>query len=195
MPKGFTPNRKLGGGYNSGGMGNYPIANGYASNIGEGDPVKLSGGTIQLAENTTETLGIFAGCKYVDPDTAQLRVRKDFPANTSSKGGVKVEGSTYSQPIALVAEGVDRTFTMQTTEVSVSSLSAGIIGKSYAVSAIGSVLNGRSQAVVDIAASAGTTAGHMVTIVGLYKEPDVEFGVTPLAVEVKLSNPGIVGEL
>lgn len=197
IPKGLTPNRKLGGGYNSGGMTNYPIANAYAANIGEGDPVKLSAGVIQLADNESKVLGVFAGCKYIDSQS-QLRIEKNFIAGTSSKGGVEIEGSGYKQPIALVIDDANQTYTVQTTEVSGGQVErADLLGKSFRMTAIGSVVNGRSQAILDVEATVGVSAGdgYMVTVLGLYKEPDVEFGTYPIALEVKLANPGIVGEL
>jgi hypothetical protein len=189
--KGLTPSRKLGSNYNSGGYTTYPIANGYASNIGEGDPVKLSAGQIQLAVNTDPTLGVFMGVRYIDSD-AKLQFKKNFVAGTSSQGGKIVEGG-YSQPLAFVSDDADGTFIIR-TEDSVS-ISAGLLGQSFKVSAIGSVVNGRSQAVLDVAASAGSSGGHMVTIIGKWTGRDNDFGDAPTAVEVKLSNPGIVGEL
>lgn len=189
--KGLTPVRKLGSGYNAGGGNMYPIANGYGSNIGEGDPVKLSAGVIHLAENTTVTLGVFQSVTYIDSED-KLQVKKNFPASTSSKGGKEVFGG-YSQPMALVIDDPNQTYVIRTEDsVSVSALQ---LGTSFKVSAIGSVVQGRSQAVLDVAASAGTSGGHMVTVVGLYTGRDSEWGDAPTAVEVKLSNPGIVGEL
>jgi len=70
-----------------------------------------------------------------------------------------------------------------------------MIGRSFKVSAIGSVVNGRSQCVIDVAASAGTSGGHMITVMGLYSEPGNAWGNAPTAVEVKWSNHGIIGEL
>ena len=77
-----------------------------------------------------------------------------------------------------------------------SALAATNIGTSYRMSAIGSVVNGRSQAVLQTT-SAGTSTGdgHMVTVLGLWTGQSSEWGTGPIAVEVKLSNPGIVGEL
>lgn len=189
--KGLTPARKLGSGYNGGGVNHYPITNGYNTAIGEGDPVKLSGGTIQLATNTDPILGVFQGVQYIDSE-GQLQFKKNFTAGTSSKGGIQIQGG-YSQPLAMVYDDLNGTFIVR-TEDSVS-VSAGLLGGSYKLSAIGSVVGGRSQAVLDIAASANTSDGHAVTIIGLWTGRDSEWGDAPTAVEVKLSNPGIVGEL
>lgn len=190
--KGLTPNRKLGSRPNSTGFGTYPIANGYGSDIGEGDPVKLSAGVIQLADNDSVCLGIFIGCHYANAD-GQVIFNKTFPTGTSSKGGVQLEGG-YTQPLAKVVDDPDSTFIIRTVDAV--SVSQGLLGSSFKVSAIGSVVNGRSQAVLDLT-SAGTSTGdgHMITVIGLWTGRDNEWGDAPTAVEVKLSNPGIVGEL
>lgn len=189
--KGFSPARKQGSRYNNGGFNTYPIDNGYATAIGEGDPVKLSAGKLELATNADAVIGIFKGVRYVDAN-GQLQFKKNFEANTSSKGGVEFDGG-YSQPLAFVDDDPESTFVVRTADAV--SVSQGLLGTSFKMSAIGSVVNGRSQAVLDVAASAGTSGGHMVTIVGLYTGRNSEWGTAPTAVEVKLSNPGIVGEL
>ena len=189
--KGLTPVRKNGSGYNNGGGNWYPIANGYGSAIGEGDPVKLSAGVIQLAENTTATLGVAKEFAYVDSE-GKLQFKRTLAASTSSQGGKEVFGG-YSQPMAFVHDDPNQTYVIRTVDAA--SVSAGLLGKSFKVSAIGSVVGGRSQAVLDVAASVGSSGGHMVTIVGLYTGQDSEWGDAPTAVEVKLSNQGIVGEL
>jgi hypothetical protein len=189
--KGLTPTRKLGSGYNNGGGNHYPIANGYASNIGEGDPVKLSAGVIQLATNDVACLGVFKQVSYIDSE-GKFQVKKNFTAGTSSKGGQQLYGG-YTQPVALIADDPNQTFVMRVVDAV--SISAGQLGTSFKVSAIGSVVGGRSQAVIDEAASAGASGGHMVTVIGLYTGRDSEWGDAPTAVEVKLSNHGIVGEL
>lgn len=189
--KGLTPTRKLGSGYNECGFNSYPIANGYASNIGEGDPVKISAGVIQLADNDTVCFGVFKGVRYIDSDS-QLQFKRNFTAGTSSKGGVDVGGG-YLQPLAEVYDGVNQTYIVRTLS---SALAATNIGASYRMSAIGSVVNGRSQAVLQTT-SAGTSTGdgHMVTVMGLWTGQSSEWGTGPIAVEVKLSNHGMVGEL
>lgn len=187
--KGLTPSRKLGSGYNNAGGNHYPIANGYTSDIGEGDPVLISGGTLQLADNTKAALGVFKGVSYIDAN-GQLQIKKNFTAGTSSQGGKEVFGG-YSQPMANVIDDADQIYTVQSLAV----LSAGHVGSSFKMSAIGSVVNGRSQAVLDVSASVGTSGGHMVTVVGLWTGRNSEWGTAPTAVEVKLSNHGLVGEL
>lgn len=187
--KGFRPARKLGSGYNAAGGNHYPIANGYATAIGEGDPVKLSGGILQIGDNNAATLGIFKNVSYIDSN-GQLQIKRNFPAGTSSQGGKEVYGG-YSQPMALIMDDPNQTYVVQT----LATATAGHMGSSFKMSAIGSVVNGMSQAVLDLAASAGSLGGHMVTIIGLWTGRNSEWGTAPTAVEVKLSNHGFVGEL
>ncbi len=189
--KGLRPARKQGSNYNAAGGNMYPIANGYASNIGEGDPVKLDAGVIELATNGEKSIGVFKQVSYIDSED-QLQVKKNFTANTSSKGGKEVFGG-YKQPMALITDDKDQTYVIRTSDTK--TLAATALGSSFKVSAIGSVVNGISQAVLDVDASAGTSGGHMVTVTGLWTGRDSEWGVSPIAVEVKLSNPGILGEL
>lgn len=189
IPRGFTPTRKTGQQRNTGGFNLYPITNGYAVDIGHGDPVKLSAGVINIATNTQFCLGVLAGVQFIDSE-GRFQVKPNFTAGTSSLGGVKHTGR-YTQPLALVYDDPDQTYIIQ----ALASVSAGMLGKSFKVSAIGSVVNTQSQCVLDVAASAGTSGGHMVTIVGLWTEPGNNWDQVPTAVEVKLSQPGFIGEL
>jgi len=192
IQKGFTPARKLGSQYNSCGFNTYPIRNGYATAIGEGDPVALSAGYIVIATNAKNCYGVFGGCQYVDPVTGQLQFTKDFVAGTSSKGGVPVlngEARVYGK----VYDDEDNTYIVRTATSAVLQVSA--VGRTYKMSAIGSVVNGRSQCVIDGVASAGTSGGYMVTVLGLYGTQNVAWGQGPIAVEVKLARFGSVQEL
>lgn len=192
ITKGFTPTRKLGSGYNNAGLNLYTIANGYGSNIGFGDPVKLSAGTLKLATNTSPVLGIFQGVKFIDSE-GRLQVKKNFVAGTSSKGGIPIEGTRYTQPVAMVADDPDQTYIIQ----ALTTVTPAQLGKTCKVSAIGSVtpVNGNANCVVDVLASVGTSGGHMVTIIGLWTEPENKWNNAPIGLEVKLSRPGIVGAL
>jgi len=189
--RGLTPARKVGSGYNNGGGNWYPITNGYNTNIGEGDPVKISAGNINIADNLNKVIGTFAQVAYIDAED-KLQFKRNFVAGTSSKG-TKVVFGGFTQPMALVYDDPEQTFIVRTATSSLAS--AGMVGRSFKLSAIGSVVNGRSQAILDVSASVGTSGGHMVTVVGLYTGRNSRWGTAPTAVEVKLSNPGYVNEL
>lgn len=192
VQKGLTPVRKLGALPNSCGFNTYPIKNGYATAIGEGDPVKLSAGFIKIGDNAANVIGVFAGHRYIDSE-GRLMFSPNFVAGTSSKGGVPV-GNGLAQPLANVYDSPDQTYVIRTL---LSALEVSAIGRTYRVSAIGSVVNGRSQAVLDVNATAETSGsgGYMVTVVGLYGVPDSRFGTGPVAVEVKLARYGSVQQL
>ncbi len=195
VTKGFTPARKLGSTPNNSATGTYPIRNGYATAIGNGDPVLLSAGFIKLGANGSPCIGVLGGVRYIDADS-RLVFTPNFIAATSSKGGVEVEGG-YTQPLAYVYDDPGQTYVVRTL---LTALPVSAVGRSYRMSAIGSVnAIGQSEAVLDVNATAGTSAGdgHMVTVIGIWKGQDSNFGTgaTPIAVEVKLSNYGSVQEL
>lgn len=188
--KGLTPSRKLGAGVNNVGFNHYPITNSYAFNIGEGDPVLLCGGKVKLATNTaTKVLGVFLGVSYVR-DTGQAQFQKNFVAGTSANGVIPIFGK-YLQPMAMVADDPEQTYIIRTSDSTAIPQTG--LGKSYKVSAIGTVVNGRSQAVIDVAASAGTSGGYMVNVLGISADVNSAWGVAPNAVEVKLARQGTIG--
>jgi hypothetical protein len=85
---GFRPSRMRGGAPNSGGVNEYPIANARSGSIYYGDIVKVTAGTIApVAAAADFAVGIFMGCRYVDPVTRQPVFSKYFPSATSSDDG------------------------------------------------------------------------------------------------------------
>ena len=71
-PFGFRPLRHLGGGVASR-TNEFPIATGYSTAIGTGDPVKLvADGTIEQAAANNRILGVFMGVDYVDASGNQV---------------------------------------------------------------------------------------------------------------------------
>src|ERR1700761_9557654 len=82
---GFSPSRTIGSGPDNQGVSNYSIASGYATNIGKGDPVKLSSGTLALATNGDTTLGVFESVDYIPNDTTlRPTYRNNWPASTAA---------------------------------------------------------------------------------------------------------------
>ncbi len=87
-PFGFRPFRHLGGGTPNRYM-EYPIASGYNTSIGTGDPVALiSDGTITLCAAGNRILGIFQGVDYIDP-TGSVIFSSYWPASTESRTDIK----------------------------------------------------------------------------------------------------------
>ena len=85
---GLRPLNLLGGTPFSGATRQYPIASNYALNIFNGSVVKIVGGggveldTTAAGLFTKDSIGVFLGCQYTDPNTQQLLFSQNYPANT-----------------------------------------------------------------------------------------------------------------
>ena len=168
VKKGLTPYKKRGGAPFTGGHERALVANSYGTALGAGDPVYVSAGYIRVAANTSAGLnaltnpgreyGVFAGAKYIDPNTGQPVETTYLAASTSSAG--ELEGETQMLGFYTPARGT--TF-IAVAEASVSALA---VGSLFAVS-VGtpSAATKRSVArIKDVVASAGLP--HMVRVVG-----------------------------
>tara|TARA_Y100000389_G_C17418976_1_gene495493 strand:+ start:525 stop:1127 length:603 start_codon:yes stop_codon:yes gene_type:complete len=87
-PYGLKPVNLTGGTPFAGSTRQFAIASGYASNIFNGDVVKLvNTGYLErdaITTATTNTVGVFLGCTYTDPSTSQLTFQQYFPASTAA---------------------------------------------------------------------------------------------------------------
>ena len=181
-PLGFRPSRVQGSGYNTAGMSEYRVSNGFGGNIFYGDPVAFiggNGGDIRPASVSTDYIvGVFMGCRYVDPTTFQPRWSRYFPAGTSSADGVIR---------ALVVDDINTTYVAQAD----STCSAGDIGLNFSMSVgTGSTLTGRSGAV--LAAAMRSTAGPaMFRVIGLFDSPDNAFTDAYPLLEVRINQNAI----
>ena len=81
--KGFNPSRQAGSAPDNKGLTQYKIANGYATALAAGDPVKLVAGFVVQATNGAECLGVFHSCQYVDAQN-RLQYQKYWPAGQLS---------------------------------------------------------------------------------------------------------------
>lgn len=110
-PYGLKPFRRLGGGVFTGANNRYNIANGSATNIFWGDPVKrLATGYIDVYTTITDLiLGVFQGCYWIDPVSKRPTWSAYFPAATSSAPG----DPTMVSPQALVVDDPFVTFKVQ----------------------------------------------------------------------------------
>ncbi len=82
---GFTPARKLGNGPDNKGVSSYTIASGYATDIGKGDPVKFSAGTLVIGTNDAAVQGIFQSVEYIPTDvTARPFFGHKWSASTAA---------------------------------------------------------------------------------------------------------------
>ncbi len=88
-PYGLKPINLLGGQVFAGSTRMYAIPYAYNTNIFYGDFVSLTRGTVARASVTTgtglnQTVGIFLGCTYTNPNTRQKLFSQFWPANTTA---------------------------------------------------------------------------------------------------------------
>jgi hypothetical protein len=84
-PYGLKPINLIGGQVFAGATRQIPIASGYATNLLNGDVVKLvSDGTLEKDAGTTTAtpVGVFLGCRYTDPNLGYELYSQYYPANT-----------------------------------------------------------------------------------------------------------------
>jgi hypothetical protein len=133
-----------------------------------GTPVKLSLGTLDVATNAAQVVGVAAGFQWIDKVTGQPQYSKFFPALTSNKNSGYNEG--YTTPFALVDDNPHGTWLI-TTDLSVSAGNLGGLARVTNAGA-GSATFGRSQCELDASnlggASPVSAGNSMFRIVGIY---------------------------
>lgn len=156
QPYGFRPVGYLSGRPYNGATRLIKIASGLASNIFNGDLVKmLSSGTIDKETGTTATtanaaLGVFMGCTYTDPNLGYKVNRQFWPT-----------GTVASDAYAYVADDPGLVFQVQGN----GSLTQTNIGNNIAVvQGAGSTLIGKSRVSVDATGAGGTAPGTTNTL-------------------------------
>jgi hypothetical protein len=93
-PFGFRPYRHLLGGTPNR-TREFPIASGYATTLGQGDPVKLlSDGTIAKAAAGDRMVGVFIGVQYVD-SSGNAQFTNRWPASAT---GTNIKASVIADP-------------------------------------------------------------------------------------------------
>lgn len=107
-PRGLEPARKLDGSAWTGAINQYPIASGYNTNIGKGDPVTLlADGTIGIGVAGSTILGIFQGCSYQTNANGVVNAPNWVASTTLTTGTVCN---------AFVIDDPDVVFTVQETD-------------------------------------------------------------------------------
>ncbi|RJQ53485.1 MAG: hypothetical protein C4521_07505 [Actinobacteria bacterium] len=158
-PFGFRARRHMTGGMIR--LSEYSIASAYNANIFFGDPVEMTGTgkNIQLApEDNVDSIGVFAGCRYVDSQGNQ-KFSKYWPA-----------GTTATDIVALVYDDPNIVFEMQ-----VSTIAAADVGQLVDWAAgTGSTVTGVSGAYADTATAAASNAS--LRIIGLVPRVDNAYG-------------------
>jgi hypothetical protein len=150
-PYGLKPINLIGGQVFAGATRQIPIASGYATNLLNGDVVKLvSDGTLEKDTGTTTAtpVGVFLGCKYTDPNLGYELYSQYYPANTVA-----------SDIVAYVADDPDQLY--KVAVVSGTTVVAGVgrtvVGNNMSlVQNAGSTTTGNSKVAV-LSSSAATT--------------------------------------
>jgi len=183
---GLTPYRTKGGEPFTGGRAQFYIDNGYATALGEGDPVLVDGGYVIKASNTTAGVtGVFAGCKYIDSVTKQPVESGYYPGDVTS-GGI-LEGQ--ADVIAYVYLADDLTF-LAKSDAAMAATTAGATHP--VVYGTPSSLTKRSSAVIDADAEADPAEGVLVQVRSFPNIAGTEPGDNPTILEVTLVTPKIV---
>lgn len=164
-PYGLLPVQNYGAAYNSQGFDTYTIVDAYATSIFYGDVVKIaSSGTIQKDTGTTTLtpLGVFLGCRYIQPATGYVLDSQYWPASTTTSNTVYAKVATW--PLAV--------FRIQAN----GSVPLSAVGQNAAiVQTAGSTLIGNSNNALN-ASSIATTNTLPLRIIGLTPIPNNAFG-------------------
>ena len=146
---GLRPLNLLGGTPFSGATRQYPIASNYALNIFNGSVVKIVGGggveldTTAAGLFTKDSIGVFLGCQYTDPNTQQLLFSQNYPANTVA-----------DDILAFVVDDPNTLFTIQANgAIGLDARGANVVLANAQSTTTGSLITGNSN----VAASSGVT--------------------------------------
>jgi len=95
---GFVPVRHLTGGEIR--LVEFKIPSGYATALGKGDPVAQDGAgyIAESVAGTEETVGVFAGCEYVDAQGNPV-FSEYWPASTVTKNTAPVKALVWADPM------------------------------------------------------------------------------------------------
>ena len=153
------------------------IDNGYSTAIGNGDPVHVhTDGYLILTPETVQATHVLKGIQYIDA-SGEWRMLDNFPAGTTNTG--TVEG--FSDVVAIVEPVSDKLFKIDTADAA---LAQTHIGQQFRLKDVGTVTDGRSQAVVDLDASV-TSENLLVEVVSIDETQGNDFGDTGATVLVK----------
>ena len=172
-PYGLKPINLIGGQVFAGSTREYPITNGYSTNIFYGDYVGLSRGEIVRLSVSTGTAGnqtgIFLGCSFTNPVTKQKQFQQDWPASTAA-----------GDAVAIVADDPDQVFkaVVCSATTAVASGARAMIGQNLAmINNTGSTTTGNSKnAILAPSDTPATTSTLPVRVLGLVTDTAVTLG-------------------
>jgi len=167
-PYGLKPINLIGGQVFAGATRQIPVASGYATNLLNGDVVKLvSDGTLEKDTGTTTAtpVGVFLGCRYTDPNLGYELYSQYFPA-----------GTVASDIVAYVADDPDQLFKIAVVSGTtvIASVGRTVVGNNMAlVQNAGSTTTGNSKVAV-LSSSAATTNTLPIRVIDVV--PDTKTG-------------------
>jgi hypothetical protein len=172
-PYGLKPINLIGGQVFAGSTREYPITNGYSTNIFFGDYVGLSRGEIVRLSVSTGTAGnqtgIFLGCSFTNPVTKQKQFQQYWPASTAA-----------GDAVAIVCDDPDTVFkgVVCSATTTVASGARAMIGQNLAmINNTGSTATGNSKnAILAPSATPATTSSLPVRVLGLATDTAVALG-------------------
>ena len=172
-PYGLKPINLIGGQVFAGSTREYPITNGYSTNIFYGDYVGLSRGEIVRLSVSTGTAGnqtgIFLGCSFTNPVTKQKQFQQYWPASTAA-----------GDAVAIVADDPDQVFkgVVCSATTAVASGARAMIGQNLAmINNAGSTATGNSKnAILAPSDTPATTSTLPVRVLGLVTDTAVSLG-------------------
>jgi len=161
---GLKPVNLIGGRVYAGSTRQIKIASGFATNIFNGDVVKLAaGGTVEKDTGTTALtpVGVFVGCKFTDPNSEQMTFKNHWPASTVA-----------SDAFAYVVDDPDVLFLIQAD----GAVAQTELGSNFAVvQGSGSTGTGVSGVSLDASTSA-TTATLPMRLIDFWNGPESSIG-------------------
>ena len=172
-PYGLKPINLIGGQVFAGSTREYPITNGYSTNIFYGDYVGLSRGEIVRLSVSTGTAGnqtgIFLGCSFTNPVTKQKQFQQYWPASTAA-----------GDAVAIVADDPDQVFkgVVCSATTAIASGARAMIGQNLAmINNTGSTVTGNSKnAILAPSDTPATTSTLPVRVLGLVTDTAVTLG-------------------
>jgi len=172
-PYGLQPVNLIGGQVFAGSTREYPITNGYSTNIFYGDYVGLSRGEIVRLSVSTGTAGnqtgIFLGCSFTNPVTKQKQFQQFWPASTAA-----------GDAVAIVSDDPDAVFkgVVCSATTVIASGARAMIGQNLAmINNTGSTATGNSKnAILAPSDTPATTSSLPVRVLGLVPDTAVSLG-------------------
>lgn len=164
-PYGLDPINLIGGQVFAGSTRLMPIASGYATNIFNGDVVKLTtdGTLVKDTGTTTATpVGVFMGCSYTDPVLKYKIFSQYFPANTVASD---IQAVVVDDPDTLFKVAV-----VSGTTVIAGVARSSVVGKNMALVQNAGVTTSGDSKVAVLSSSAATTNTLPVRVIDVVYE-------------------------